>query len=81
MIECSTSCIASRAFQQQRIPEALLMIDLTGAQTFHRTGLYVDIEGLAAGPKRSVAVRADIDGPPIEEAREDLPHRSQAARS
>ncbi|MFK4529298.1 metal-dependent amidase/aminoacylase/carboxypeptidase family protein [Bradyrhizobium japonicum] len=46
-------------------------------KAFHSTGLYVDIEGAASGPKRSIAVRGDIDALPIQEAREDLPYRSQ----
>lgn len=50
---------------------------LSGAKTFHNTGLYVDIEGRASGPKRAVAVRGDIDALPIQETREDLPYRSQ----
>lgn len=62
---------------QQRIREALQIAGLTGVRTFHKTGLYVDIEGSAAGAKRSVAVRGDIDGLPIQEAREDLFYRSQ----
>lgn len=62
---------------QERLRGALQAAGLTGVRTFHKTGLYVDIEGLAAGPKRSVAVRGDIDGLPIQETREDLPYRSQ----
>ncbi|WP_247383839.1 M20 family metallopeptidase [Bradyrhizobium sp. 143] len=62
---------------QQRIRETLDRFGLTGAQVFHKTGLYVDIEGLASGPQRSVAVRGDIDALPIQETREDLPYRSQ----
>src|SRR5207249_2683000 len=33
----------------------------------------------APGPKRSIAVRGDIDALPIQETREDLPYRSQVA--
>ncbi|SDK13217.1 amidohydrolase [Bradyrhizobium sp. Rc2d] len=62
---------------QQRIRETLERFGLTGAKTFHKTGLYVDIEGLAPGPRRSVAVRGDIDALPIEETRDDLSYRSQ----
>lgn len=62
---------------QQRIRETLDRFGLTGVQVFHKTGLYVDIEGLASGPQRSVAVRGDIDALPIQETREDLPYRSQ----
>ncbi|MCC8949268.1 amidohydrolase [Bradyrhizobium sp. Arg62] len=62
---------------QKRIREALQIAGLTSARTFHKTGLYVDIEGSAAGANRSVAVRGDIDGLPIQEIREDLPYRSQ----
>ncbi|MCP3380326.1 M20 family metallopeptidase [Bradyrhizobium sp. CCGUVB4N] len=62
---------------QQRLRETLERFGLTGAKTFHKTGLYVDIEGLAHGPRRAVAVRGDIDALPIQETREDLPYRSQ----
>lgn len=62
---------------QERIRAALQRFGLSGANTFHNTGLYVDIEGRAAGSKRAVAVRGDIDALPIEETREDLPYRSQ----
>lgn len=62
---------------QQRIRETLERFGLTGAKTFHKTGLYVDIEGLAPGPQRSVAVRGDIDALPIQETRDDLSYRSQ----
>lgn len=64
---------------QERIRGVLQRFGLTGAKTFHKTGLYVDIEGTASGPKRSIAVRGDIDGLPISEAREDLPYRSQVS--
>lgn len=64
---------------QQRIRETLEEFGLIGAKTFHNTGLYIDIEGAAAGPKRSVALRGDIDALPIQETREDLPYRSQVA--
>ncbi|MCK1469928.1 M20 family metallopeptidase [Bradyrhizobium sp. CW10] len=62
---------------QQQIRETLDRFGLTAVQVFHKTGLYVDIEGLASGPQRSVAVRGDIDALPIQETREDLPYRSQ----
>lgn len=62
---------------QQRIRETLERFGVTGIKTFHNTGLYVDIEGLASGPQRSVAVRGDIDALPIHETREDLSYRSQ----
>ncbi|MBR0857753.1 M20 family metallopeptidase [Bradyrhizobium liaoningense] len=62
---------------QQRIRETLERFGLVGAKTFHKTGLYVDVEGMAAGPRRSVAVRGDIDALPIQETRDDLPYRSQ----
>ncbi|MET4234583.1 amidohydrolase [Bradyrhizobium sp. LA6.10] len=62
---------------QQRIRETLERFGLTGAKAFHNTGLYVDIEGLASGPQRSVAVRGDIDALPIQETRDDLSYRSQ----
>lgn len=62
---------------QERIRAALQRFGLTGAKTFHNTGLYIDIEGHASGPKRAVAVRGDIDALPIQETREDLPYRSQ----
>lgn len=62
---------------QERIRSTLQHFGLTGAKAFHNTGLYIDIEGTASGPKRSIAVRGDIDALPIQEAREDLPYRSQ----
>ncbi|MDX0980143.1 amidohydrolase [Sinorhizobium medicae] len=62
---------------QQRFREALESFGMTGAKTFHKTGLYVDIEGLAAGPSRSVALRGDIDALPIHEDRDDLSYQSQ----
>ena len=61
---------------QKRILEALELFGLKGARTFHKTGVYVDIEGTASGPKRAIAVRGDIDALPIHEARADLPYRS-----
>ncbi|WP_213290716.1 M20 family metallopeptidase [Bradyrhizobium sp. sGM-13] len=64
---------------QERIRGVLQRFGLMGAETFHTTGLYVDIEGTASGPKRLVAVRGDIDALPIQEAREDLSYRSQVS--
>ncbi|MGX5845099.1 M20 family metallopeptidase [Mesorhizobium sp. ArgA1] len=62
---------------QQRIRETLERFGLVGADMFHSTGLYIDIEGTASGPKRSIAVRGDIDALPINETREDLPYQSR----
>ncbi|KRQ96848.1 hydrolase [Bradyrhizobium valentinum] len=62
---------------QKRIREILQRFELDAARTFHNTGLYVDIEGRASGPKRAIAVRGDIDALPIQETRDDLPYRSQ----
>lgn len=62
---------------QERIRALLERFGLEGAKPFHGTGLYIDIEGTASGPKRSIAVRGDIDALPIQETREDLPYRSQ----
>lgn len=62
---------------QERIGGILQHFGLNGAKVFHSTGLYIDIEGAASGPKRSIAVRGDIDALPIQEAREDIPYRSQ----
>ncbi|MCK1333277.1 amidohydrolase [Bradyrhizobium sp. CW9] len=62
---------------QERIRAALQRFGLVDAKTFHNTGLYVDIEGRASGPKRAVAVRGDIDALPIQETRDDLPFSSQ----
>ncbi|MGY4319262.1 M20 metallopeptidase family protein [Bradyrhizobium sp. JR3.5] len=62
---------------QERIRGILQQFGIDGAKVFHNTGLYVDIEGTASGPKRSIAVRGDIDALPIQEAREDLSYRSQ----
>lgn len=61
---------------QARIRQALEMFGLTDAKTFHATGLYVDIHGLAAGPSRSLALRGDIDALPIQEQRDDLAYQS-----
>lgn len=62
---------------QKRIIDTLRRFGLDGAKTFHNTGVYIDIEGLAPGPKRSIALRGDIDALPIQEDREDLAYRSQ----
>ncbi|UXN57617.1 M20 family metallopeptidase [Phyllobacterium zundukense] len=62
---------------QKRIRETLESFGLTGAKTFHKTGVYIDIQGLAAGPNHSVAVRGDIDALPIQEDRNDLAYSSQ----
>lgn len=62
---------------QGRIRCILQDFGLSSAKTFHNTGLYVDIEGTASGPTRSIVVRGDIDALPIQEARDDLPYRSQ----
>ncbi|WP_164924727.1 M20 family metallopeptidase [Sinorhizobium fredii] len=61
---------------QQRIRGMLERFGLKGATVFHNTGLYIDIEGSASGPKRAVAVRGDIDALPIQETRDDLPYQS-----
>lgn len=62
---------------QKRIIDTLSRFGLEGARTFHSTGVYVDIEGHAPGPKRSIALRGDIDALPIQEDRDDLPYCSQ----
>ncbi|MET4072648.1 amidohydrolase [Bradyrhizobium sp. S3.2.6] len=62
---------------QERIRSTLQRFGISNIKVFHNTGLYVDIEGTASGPRRSVAVRGDIDALPIQEARDDLPYRSQ----
>lgn len=62
---------------QKRIRAMLERFGLEGVNVFHSTGLYIDIQGTAPGPKRSVAVRGDIDALPIQEARDDLPYQSQ----
>lgn len=62
---------------QKRIIETLARFGLTEVKTFHKTGIYVDIEGSAPGPNRSIALRGDIDALPIQEEREDLSYRSQ----
>ncbi|SJM30123.1 M20 family metallopeptidase [Mesorhizobium delmotii] len=61
---------------QARIRDALEAFGLTGSKAFHQTGLYIDIEGLAEGPCRSVALRGDIDALPIQEQRDDLSYQS-----
>lgn len=62
---------------QKRIQETLEGFGITDAKTFHRTGVYIDIQGTAPGPRRSIALRGDIDALPIQENREDLSYRSQ----
>ncbi|APO70403.1 peptidase M20 family protein (plasmid) [Rhizobium gallicum] len=62
---------------QQRIREMLERFGVEGANVFHGTGLYIDIQGSASGPKRAIAVRGDIDALPINETRDDLPFSSQ----
>jgi amidohydrolase len=62
---------------QRRIIEALEGFGLAGAKVFHKTGVYIDIEGAASGRGRSVVLRGDIDALPIQEERDDLPYRSQ----
>lgn len=62
---------------QERIRTILQRFGINNAKVFHNTGLYVDIEGTASGPKRLIAVRGDIDALPIQETRDDLPYRSQ----
>ncbi|MGY4198909.1 M20 metallopeptidase family protein [Bradyrhizobium sp. USDA 4520] len=62
---------------QARIRDVLQRFGLEGAKIFHRTGLYIDIEGAGSGPKRSIAVRGDIDALPIQETRADLSYCSQ----
>lgn len=62
---------------QKRIIEALGAFGLAGAKTFHNTGVYIDIEGTASGPGRSVVLRGDIDALPIHEERDDLPYKSE----
>ncbi|AIC29989.1 amidohydrolase protein (plasmid) [Rhizobium etli bv. mimosae str. IE4771] len=62
---------------QKRILETLSQFGLKGAKTFHKTGVYVDIQGSSPGANRSLALRGDIDALPIQEARDDLPFRSQ----
>ncbi|KWV55297.1 hydrolase [Rhizobium altiplani] len=62
---------------QKRIIETVERFGLVGAQTFHKTGVYVDIQGLAPGPNRSLALRGDIDALPIQEARDDLSYESE----
>lgn len=62
---------------QKRIIETLARFGLTEVKTFHKTGVYVDIEGSAPGANRSIALRGDIDALPIQEARDDLTYQSQ----
>ncbi|NOJ44550.1 amidohydrolase [Bradyrhizobium sp. WSM 1791] len=62
---------------QERIRRVLQQFGLNQINTFHKTGLYIDIEGTASGAKRSIAVRGDIDALPIQEERDDLSYRSQ----
>ncbi|EJT00900.1 M20 family metallopeptidase, partial [Rhizobium sp. CCGE 510] len=62
---------------QKRILETLARFGLTEVTTFHKTGVYVDIQGLAPGANRSIALRGDIDALPIQEARDDLAYQSQ----
>ncbi|QOZ23811.1 M20 family metallopeptidase [Bradyrhizobium sp. CCBAU 51753] len=62
---------------QARIRDILQRFGLEDVKVFHNTGLYVDIEGGASGPKRSIAVRGDIDALPIQETRADLSYCSR----
>ncbi|MBY5571625.1 amidohydrolase [Rhizobium leguminosarum] len=62
---------------QKRIIEALEAFGVPGAKSFHKTGVYIDIEGTASGRGRSVVLRGDIDALPIHEERDDLPYKSQ----
>ncbi|ARQ13297.1 peptidase M20 family protein (plasmid) [Rhizobium etli] len=62
---------------QKRIIETLESFGIVGARTFHKTGTFVDIKGIAVGPNRSIAVRGDIDALPIQEQRDDLEYSSQ----
>ncbi|MER8809608.1 M20 metallopeptidase family protein [Mesorhizobium australicum] len=62
---------------QKKIIEALQAFGLADAKAFHETGVYIDIEGAASGPGRSVVLRGDIDALPIHEERDDLPYKSQ----
>ncbi|MCC8978540.1 amidohydrolase [Bradyrhizobium sp. 10BB] len=61
---------------QARIRDMLRRFGLADVKVFHNTGLYIDIEGTASGPKRSIAVRGDIDALPIGETRRDLSYCS-----
>ncbi|KGT73112.1 hydrolase [Bradyrhizobium japonicum] len=76
-MHCGPELSNAESKTQQRIREMLERFGITGANVFHNTGLYVDIEGTATGPRRSIAVRGDIDALPIRETREDLPFRSR----
>lgn len=62
---------------QKRFIETFARFGLTEVTVFHHTGVYVDIQGLAPGANRSIALRGDIDALPIQEAREDLSYKSQ----
>lgn len=55
---------------QGRIRGLLQHFGVDGVRVFHKTGLNVDIEDTSSGPKRSIAVRGDIDALPIQEARD-----------
>ncbi|WP_457661441.1 M20 metallopeptidase family protein [Sinorhizobium medicae] len=62
---------------QKQIIETLARFGLTKVKMFHKTGVYVDVEGAARGPNRSIVLRGDIDALPIQEERDDLAYRSQ----
>ncbi|MGX9182154.1 M20 family metallopeptidase [Mesorhizobium sp. BHbdii] len=62
---------------QKKIRATLEKFGLHDAKTFHRTGLYIDIEGSAPGTGRSIALRGDIDALPIQETRDDLSYQSK----
>ncbi|MGV3553374.1 M20 family metallopeptidase [Rhizobium sp.] len=62
---------------QKRLLAQLESFGLAGAIAFHGTGLYIDIEGSAAGLGRRIALRGDIDALPIQEDRQDLAYRSE----
>ncbi|MCA1371808.1 amidohydrolase [Bradyrhizobium sp. BRP14] len=63
---------------QKKIAQCLADAGLTNPGTFHKTGLFIDIQGEGNGTPLNVVVRGDIDALPIDEARPDLPYRSRA---
>ncbi|OHV78857.1 M20 family metallopeptidase [Ensifer sp. LCM 4579] len=70
--------LSNQEFETQRtIMSILERFGVSGARTFHGTGVFVDIVGKAPGKGRAIAVRGDIDALPIQEDRPDLPFQSQ----
>lgn len=70
--------LSNRETETQRLILSVLnRFGISGARTFHNTGIYIDIVGRAPGKGKTIAVRGDIDALPIQEERDDLPFHSE----